>query len=155
MSTTKRTRVAASARTGTMTAISFACFRAGMCFIKVWGFEGVSGRLCGRLASEEVDVSILQIQPDGVETNIICLYQTPPCGIQLIDNRCYIALLFDEHFVRYALAALNNLTLVTQEGRKELQQLVPVQAENGFDVVRLVRIRNKNLHISAIKDNPP
>lgn len=111
--------------------------------------------MCGRLASEEVDVSILQVQPDGVEADIICLYQTPPCGIQLIDNRCYIALLFDEHFVRYALAALNNLTLVTQEGRKELQQLVPVQAENGFDVVRLVRIRNKNLHISAIKDNPP
>ena len=73
----------------------------------------------------------------------------------MIDNRCYIALLFDEHFVRYALAALTNPTLVTQEGRKELQQFVPVQAEDGFDVIRLVRIRNKNLRISAIKDNSP
>ena len=73
----------------------------------------------------------------------------------MIDNRCYIALLFDEHFVRYALAALNNPTLVIQEGRKELQQFVPVQAENSFDVIRLVRIRNKNLRMSAIKDNPP
>lgn len=73
----------------------------------------------------------------------------------MIDNRCYIALLFDEHFVRYTLAAVSKPTLVTQEGRKELQQFVPVQAENSFDVIRLVRIRNKNLRISAIKDNPP
>ena len=67
-------------------------------------------------------------------------------AVKLIDDREYIAPFFQEHLVvRYTSHRLACPTLLLQEGGKELQELGFIHTQNRLHLLRLLRVRHKDL----------